>query len=72
VKEDLVLAREVDARRALRGRKLRISLLAPYGAWLGRGALRVLRVKTTGDDSAELLAGYESYERLPSGSERAG
>ncbi|MBV8153333.1 MAG: hypothetical protein JO029_09525 [Candidatus Eremiobacteraeota bacterium] len=64
MKEDLVLAREVDARRALRGRKLRLALLAPLGPWLGRGALRVLRVRDLGDDFTELLTGYESYERL--------
>ena len=61
--EDLILARELDARQALRGRKLRFLLLAPYGNWLGCGALRVLRLKTD-DESAELLAGYESYERI--------
>ena len=61
--EDLILAREVDARRALRGRRVRFSILAPYGPWVGCGALRVLRLKNTGDDSAELIAGYERYER---------
>lgn len=61
--EDLILAREVDARRALRGRRVHFSILAPYGPWVGCGVLRVLRLKNTGDDSAELIAGYERYER---------
>lgn len=62
--EDLILAREVDARRALGGRRVYFSVLAPYGPWAGCGALRVLRLKTADDDSAELVAGYERYERL--------
>ena len=37
-------------------------LLAPFGAWAGRGTLRVLRVRMHDDDSAELTVGYESYE----------
>jgi hypothetical protein len=64
VNEDLILAREVDARRALRGRRLHLSVLAPFGPWAGCGALRVLRLRTAEDDSAELVAGYERYERL--------
>jgi hypothetical protein len=63
VNEDLILSREVDARRALRGRRVSFSVLAPYGPWVGCGALRVLRLKTADDDSAELVAGYERYER---------
>lgn len=64
--EDLILAREVDARRALGRRRVHFSVLAPYGPWVGCGALRVLRLKTADDDSAELVAGYERYERLES------
>jgi hypothetical protein len=63
VNEDLILAREVDARRALRGRRVHFSVLAPYGPWVGCGALRVLRLKTADDESAEIVAGYERYER---------
>jgi len=63
VNEDLILAREVDARRALQGRRVHLSVLAPYGPWVGCGALRVLRLKTLEDESAELVAGYERYER---------
>ena len=60
-----MLMSEVRARRALRGHRLRLRLLAPYGAWLGCGALRVLRVKRSSDACTELMVGYESYERLP-------
>ncbi len=59
---ELVLLPEVDARRALDARRLRVSLLAPFGHWLGRGTLRVLRVISS-DDGTELTLGYESYER---------
>jgi hypothetical protein len=67
---ELVLLPEVDARRALRDRRLRLSLLAPFGQWVGRGTLRVLRV-ANGDGETELTVGYESYERLQS-SDRTG
>jgi hypothetical protein len=60
---ELVLLPEVDARRALRDHPLRLSVLAPFGHWIGRGVLRVLRVAHR-DDSTELTVGYESYERL--------
>jgi hypothetical protein len=61
---ELVLLPEVDARRALGDRRLRLSLLAPFGPWVGRGTLRVLRV-ANGSDAIELTVGYESYERFP-------
>jgi hypothetical protein len=64
VGEDLTLVPEAQARRALDGRRVRLHVLAPYGAWLGCGALRVLRVKLHDDDSADVVAGYESYERM--------
>ena len=54
---------ETRARRALSGRELSFSVLAPLGAWLGRGTLRVLRVRES-DDGIELVTGYEAYERL--------
>ena len=60
-----MLVPEVEARRALRDRRLRFSVLAPYGAWIGCGSLRVLRLKMNDDETAELTVGYESYERLP-------
>jgi hypothetical protein len=66
MQDDWVLALEVDARRALRDRALRLSLLAPGGSWVGCGALRVLRLRMNADESLELTAGYESYERTQS------
>ena len=59
-----MLAPEVEARRALRDRRLRLSVLAPYGAWIGCGSLRVLRLTMNDDETADLTVGYESYERL--------
>ncbi|MGR4065308.1 MAG: hypothetical protein ACLQPV_07640 [Vulcanimicrobiaceae bacterium] len=64
---DAVLMLEVEARRILQGRVARITVLAPYGNWLGFGALRVLRADAAGDDAngpVELLVGYESYRRM--------
>ncbi|MBV8147821.1 MAG: hypothetical protein JO092_01875 [Candidatus Eremiobacteraeota bacterium] len=63
MEDDWALALEVDARRSLSDRALRLVVLAPRGSWIGRGALRVLRVRTHEDESIELTAGYESYER---------
>jgi hypothetical protein len=45
VSEDLTLLPEVQARRKLRKQPVRIVVLAPYGAWIGCGTLRVLRLK---------------------------
>lgn len=59
-----MLVPEVQARRTLHGRRLRLSVLAPYGSWLGCGTLRVLRLRTNADDSVDLTVGYESYERV--------
>jgi hypothetical protein len=61
VNEELILVPEVQARRALRDHTLRLHVLAPHGAWLGCGALRVLRLKINEDRSADVVAGYESY-----------
>ena len=61
--KELVLVPEVEARRALREQRLRLLVLAPYGTWIGCGVLRVLRLKTNDDESAELTVGYESYRR---------
>jgi hypothetical protein len=59
---------EVEARRVLRGQRIRLRVLAPHGAWIGCGRLRVLRLKVaepldgaSGDKEVELTAGYESY-----------
>jgi hypothetical protein len=59
-----MLVPEVTARRVLREHRLRFSVLAPFGAWIGHGTLRVLRLKVNDDESADLTVGYESYERL--------
>lgn len=59
---DLTLMPEIHARAALAGRRVRLSVLAPMGGWMGRGTLRVLRT-TERDDAIELVCGYESYER---------
>jgi hypothetical protein len=61
VSDELVLIREVQARRALRKHPLRLRVLAPAGAWIGCGTLRVLRVKFGEDGQADIAAGYESY-----------
>jgi hypothetical protein len=63
---DVVLMPEVEARRVLHGRVARMTVLAPYGNWLGFGALRVLRADVIGEGAqapVELLVGYESYRR---------
>ncbi len=57
-----MLVPEVEARRALGERPIRLRVLAPYGAWTGCGRLRVLRLKMSGAE-IELVAGYESYQR---------
>lgn len=62
--EDLILMPEVQARRALLGRRLHLDVLAPLGNHLGRGRLRVLRITTNADESLDVTAGYESYERI--------
>jgi hypothetical protein len=64
VNDDLILMPEVHARRFLGDRPIRLKVLAPVGAWLGRGALRVLRLKI-GEAEVELTAGYESYTGFP-------
>jgi hypothetical protein len=60
VSEDFVLLREVEARRRLGNRRIRLQVLVPYGSWIGSGALRVLRMKMH-DDVVDVTAGYEAY-----------
>ncbi len=65
--EDLILLRDVEARYALRGRLLHYTVLAPFGGWVGRGALRVLRAMVTGPQGdageiVDLVLGYDAYE----------
>ncbi len=64
-----MLLPEVQARRALRGRRVRLRMLAPYGSWIGCGKLRVLRLTIVqaldsgeGGEDLELTVGYESYQ----------
>ncbi len=63
-----MLVPEVQARLALRDRRIRLQVLAPLGSWIGCGKLRVLRVKAhesvdAGDErEVELTVGYESYQ----------
>ena len=70
--DDLVLVPAVQARRALGSRRVRLKMLVPYGAWIGHGALRVLRVKLQDPDhcgqdekGVELTVGYEAYHPYP-------
>ena len=65
--EPLVLVPEVEARRVLRDRPIRLRVLAPHGSWTGCGKLRVLRVKVDEsspeeNSSVELTVGYEAYQ----------
>ncbi len=65
--DDLVLVPEVQARRTLGNRPLRLQMLVPFGAWIGCGTLRVLRLKiddTRDGKEVELMVGYESYRSL--------
>ncbi len=59
---DLTLMTEVQARAALSGRPVHISVLAPVGSWLGIGRLRVLRAAER-MGTMHLTCGYESYEK---------
>ena len=56
-----MLLPEVEARRVLRGSPHPLQVLAPFGAWIGCGTLRVLRVKIDDDEPVDVTAGYESY-----------
>ncbi len=58
----LVMMTDVQARRAVGDRRVRVFVLAPFGNWMGCGVLRVLRVRDEGEVLA-LTLGYESYER---------
>jgi hypothetical protein len=60
--DSLTLLPEVDVRRALAGRILTFTLLAPPYPAIGVGALRVLRIVER-EGAADVIAGYERYER---------
>jgi hypothetical protein len=51
---------ETEARAALAGRRVRMRVLAPLGAILGVGTLRVLRAIES-EEGIDLICGYESY-----------
>ncbi len=56
---------EVRARCILSDREVAFSVLTPLYHALGCGKLRVLRIRERGE-RLEMIAGYESYERLVS------
>jgi hypothetical protein len=63
----LILMPEVQARRALEsaGSQLRLVIARPVFAALGRGQLRVLRIRPVKEETdLEVVAGYDSYERI--------
>ena len=60
---DLIMMDATQARRALGDRALHLSVLRPFGTWLGQGVLRVLRIRPNADGSLELITGYERYVR---------
>ena len=59
------MMRDVEARYALRGRRIRYNVLSPVGTWFGEGALRVLRVReetnAESGDVVDVVLGYEAY-----------
>ncbi len=63
---DVTMMRDVEARYALRGRNLRYTVLVPVGTWLGRGALRVLRVSEflspQHGEIVDVVLGYDGYD----------
>ena len=61
--DDLVMLPELQARRVLNTQPLRVHVLAPMGGYVGRGVLRVLRLRGQGE-TLELVCGYEGYDRL--------
>jgi hypothetical protein len=63
-RRSLVLVPEVEARAALGDRALSLVVLRPPYPALGCGVLRVLRVTEGAEGATEIVAGYESYERL--------
>ncbi|MBV8067488.1 MAG: hypothetical protein JO113_05900 [Candidatus Eremiobacteraeota bacterium] len=65
---DLVLMPEVEARRMLGDRRIRLHVHVPYGSWTGCGKLRVLRLTLlqaqgdSGEPYVEMIVGYEAYQ----------
>lgn len=60
-----MLVPEVEARRALAGRRVHLQVLVPFGSWIGCGRLRVLRSTLrqaeSGEPEVDLIVGYEAY-----------
>jgi hypothetical protein len=56
----------VEAREKLGGRIARFSILHPVVPSVGCGKLRILRIKECAEQSLDVTAGYESYERIES------
>ena len=61
---ELTLLPLVEALRALEGSVVRLVVVRPSTAVMGRGILRTLRAQPTAE-GIELLAGYEGYTMLP-------
>jgi hypothetical protein len=61
--DELPMTALVDARAMLGDRAMRLRVLLPPYPALGCGVLRALRISET-NEFVEIVAGYESYERL--------
>jgi hypothetical protein len=61
--DELPMTALVEARAMLAGRAMRLRMLLPPYPALGCGVLRALRVSEQGD-MLEIVAGYETYERV--------
>lgn len=64
----LGLLPEVEARALLADRRTSLRILRPPYAALGLGTLRILRVRERDGGVTEIVAGYDGYERLATGS----
>lgn len=62
--DELLLLPYTCAIEALAGRNVRLTVVAPPYAALGRGTLHVVRV-TNEAEAIALEATYDDYERLP-------
>jgi hypothetical protein len=59
---ELIFTPEHEARAKLGDAPLRLRVLRPPYPAIGRGVLRVLRVRE--GDACELIVGYDGYERI--------
>ena len=60
---ELVFTPEHEARAALGDTPLRLRVLRPPFAAIGRGTLRVLRIRDD-ERGREMIVGYDGYERI--------